>query len=115
MCIPNNLVTNRFNNLTCPDDGMAHFTIDFVQGHKTKGFIVRNKPVSEKAYEANVHFTYDKFGNVKSIDVCLIAPMPDEDASEFILYEVTELGKEVLKHGDNKALPPYGSYKLVVR
>lgn len=96
MCIPNIFTANRFHNLTCPDDNMPHFTVNFIVDSLGKGYIGANEPVTEKAYEANVHFNYDEAGNVLSIDVCLIAPMPDCDPNEPIPYEVTDEGREAL-------------------
>jgi hypothetical protein len=97
MCIPNEIKGWSFPGNVCPDDNMQHFTIGFWSDASNTVPILGDKAVTDKAFEANVHFNYTAEGHVISIDVCLIAPMPDIDPNEPVPYEVTDIGRDALK------------------
>jgi len=97
MCTPNVLYSAMFPGLSCPDDNMQHFTVNcFTSNLDHKGMDSR-LVVADLSYEANVHFNYNEIGEVVSIDVCLIAPMPDSPDDKPIPYVVTDLGKQAVE------------------
>lgn len=84
MCIPNKILSLRWPTQVCPYDGLPHFSVDFVVGKYFEMFTGKEIAIREDSYEADVHFNYDEDGNVLSIDVCLIAPMPQEKTSAWL-------------------------------
>jgi hypothetical protein len=79
VCIPNKVSACSFPNATCPADGLPHFTIDFWRNATNEYYLQTEKTSYDKAYEAYVHFNFNEAGEVMSIDVLLVAIMPQEE------------------------------------